>query len=69
MTLPVSLQQQTNLIIRKGLGLQCRYVDFFVTLALFAEGAVGQLATLVGHEMTPLCEGQVIEVQKLTRGH
>lgn len=59
----------TNLIISKWFGFQGRHMHFFITFALFAEGAIWQLTALVGHEMTSLGERQVLEVQQLSRGN
>lgn len=59
----------TNLIVSEGLGFECGHVHLFITFALFAKGAVWQLATLVGHEVAALGEGQVVQVQQLSGGH
>lgn len=61
--------QPTNLIIRKRFRFEGRHVDFFISFALFTKRAVWQLTALVGHEMAPLTESQVIKVQHLSRGH
>lgn len=58
-----------NLIFSEGFGLERRHMHLFVTFALLAKGAIRQLATLVGHEVAPLGEGQVVQVQQLSRGH
>lgn len=60
---------ETNLVIGEGFGFERGHVDLFVTFALFAKRAVRELATLVGHEVAPLREGQVVEVQELSGGH
>lgn len=60
---------ETNLVVSEGFGFERGHMDLFVTFALLAKRAVRQLATLVGHEVAPLREGQVVEVQKLSGGH
>lgn len=59
----------TNLVLSKGFGFERRHVHLFITFALLAKGAVWQLATLVGHEVAALGEGQVVQVQQLSGGH
>jgi len=59
----------THLVIGEGLGFERRHVDLLVALALLAEGPVWQLASLVGHEVAALGEGQVLQVQQLTGSH
>ena len=49
----------------KGFGFECRDVDFLVSLLGLSERAPGQLAPFVGHEMAPLVEYQVLQVQSL----
>ena len=45
------------------------HVDRQVTFPLFTEGAIWQLAPLVGHEVWPLGEGQIIKVKGLHWPH
>lgn len=63
------MDETTNLIVSKGFRLESRHVDFFITFTLLTKGAVWQLASLVGHEVAALTEGQVFQVQKLPRHH
>lgn len=44
-------------------------MNLFVTFALLPERAIRQLATLVGHEVAALSEGQVLQVQELSGHH
>lgn len=44
-------------------------MHLFITFTLLAKGAVRQLATLVGHEVASLGEGQVVQVQQLSGCH
>lgn len=57
--------RSTYLLRAKRLWFQGRHVHLLVALALPTEGAVGQLASLVGHEMTALSKHQVFQVQHL----
>ncbi len=41
-------------------------MDLLEALLALSEGATGQLAALVGHEVAALCERQVLQVQDLT---
>ncbi len=41
-------------------------MDLLEALRALSEGATGQLAALVGHEVAALCERQVLQVQDLT---
>lgn len=61
----MATKQVTDLFRAKRLRLQGWHVHLLVALALPAEGAVGQLAPLVGHEVTALSEHQVLQVQHL----
>lgn len=58
-----------NLIFSEGFGFERRHVHLLITFALLAKGAIRQLATLVGHEVAPLGEGQVVQIQQLSGGH
>lgn len=40
-------------------------MHLLVALALSAEGAIGELASLVGHEVTTLGKHQILQVQHL----
>lgn len=53
---------QTYLIITEGLGLKSGHVHLLIAFSLFAEGAIGQLTALVGHEVAALREGQIFQV-------
>ena len=55
----------TDLFGAERLWLQRRHVHLLVALALPAEGAVGELASLVGHEVTALGKHQILQVQHL----
>lgn len=57
--------QVTYLFGAKRLRLQGRHVHLLVALALSAEGAIGELASLVGHEVTTLGKHQILQVQHL----
>ncbi len=41
-------------------------MDLLKALLALSEGATGQLAALVGHEVAALCKRQVLQVQDLT---
>lgn len=57
----------THLVRPKGLGLKGGDVNFLVALALLAERAIRQLASLVGHEVASLGKHEVLQVQHLPR--
>lgn len=58
-------KQVTYLFGAKRLWLQGRHMHLLVALALPAEGAVGELASLVGHEVTTLGKHQILQIQHL----
>ena len=51
----------------EGFGFECWDMDFLVPLLGLSEGATGQLAPLVGHEMAAVCEDHVLQIQHLAR--
>eukprot|EP00965_Chrysotila_dentata_P195808 6177196-Pleurochrysis_carterae.AAC.1 len=52
-----------RLLLGEGLGLERGHVHLLVALLLHAEGAAGQLALLVGHQVAARLEGQRLEVE------
>lgn len=63
------MRTEANLIVSKGFWLERGHVHLFITFALLAKRAVWQLATLVGHEVATLGEGEIVQVQQLSGGH
>ena len=56
-----------NLFHVKRFRFECGDVDLLVSLLCLSEGASRELASLVGHEMAPVREHQVLQVQHLPR--